>query len=159
MKLTRYGYDAKGNRLRVEDFSGVRTTYTYDAQDRLKTVGLPSGTTTYSYFEDGLTRGTAHFNGMHEARRYDAAGRLLGLTTSRTAAADGCAPTEYVSRQRYTYDEEGNRLTQQEEVTQAEVRELTPLDHRVDRRGNDLQDRCDLAHGEHVVGVRKWDHR
>ena len=116
-KVTAYGYDAKGNRTQVTDFEGVGTGYTFDAQDRLKTAVTAEGTTTYGYFADGLAKGTDFFNGMHEGRCYDEAGRLTALVTARTAVVNGCAPPAYVSRQRYTHDAEGNRLTQVEELT------------------------------------------
>ena len=47
-----YTYDPAGNRtLRID--SGVRTTYAYDAGDRLLSGHGPAGTVTYTYDADG----------------------------------------------------------------------------------------------------------
>jgi RHS repeat-associated protein len=99
--------------------AGWTSRTTFDAQDRLKTAVTPEGTTTYGYFADGLAKTTAYFNGLHEGRCYDDAGRLTGLVTARAAIANACLPGGFVSRQRYTHDAEGNRLTQVEELTPA----------------------------------------
>lgn len=118
-KVTTYGYDTKGNRTRVTDFEGVGTSYTFDAQDRLKTAVTPEGTTTYGYFLDGLAKATAFFNGLYDGRCYDAAGRLVGLVTAHTAVGDACAPLPVgaVSRYQYALDADGNRTAQVEELT------------------------------------------
>ena len=102
-KQTTYGYDLKGNRTSVTDFQSVGTTYTFDAQDRLQTAVTPEGTTTYGFFPDGLAKTTDFFNGLHEGRCYDDAGRLVALVTAQRPVPDACAtPSSYLSRYRYT---------------------------------------------------------
>ena len=122
-RQTTYGYDLKGNRTSVTDFQNVATTYTFDAQDRLKTAVTPEGMTTHGYFPDGLLKTTAFFDTVtYEGRCYDDAGRLTALVTARAAVADACPLVSLpgmVSRHDYAHDAEGNRLTQVEELTPA----------------------------------------
>ncbi|MHB8878297.1 MAG: RHS repeat domain-containing protein, partial [Myxococcaceae bacterium] len=117
-KLTRYGYDKKGNRTRVTDSENVATVYTFDALDRLKTATLPAGTASYEYWEDSLPKAITLPNGVVEKKCYDAGGRLASQVTSRGAISDTCQPTgPALSRYDYTYDANGNRLTQVEQRT------------------------------------------
>ncbi len=125
-KVTGYGYDAKGNRTRVTDFQNVGTTYTFDAQDRLKTAVTAEGSTSYEYFADGLPKSTHFFNNLHEGRCYDDGGRLTALVTAPTAVLNGCSPPAFLSRHRYTHDAEGNRKTQLEELTVAGASAVGP---------------------------------
>lgn len=117
-KRVEYGYDAKGNRLRVEDADGVATTYTFDALDRVETATMGAAVTTYAYWPDGLPKGTSYPNGIEEQRCYDAAGRLTDVVVAKGAISSACATSApVVSRYGYTYDVNGNRLSQAEQRT------------------------------------------
>jgi RHS repeat-associated protein len=106
---TTFGYDVKGNRTLVRDADGVETAYTYDTKDRLSSATTPMGTTTYSYWEDGLLKTTRYGATMTESRSYDAASRL----TVVEAVAPSRVPS-LVSRFDYAYDANGNRASQVE---------------------------------------------
>ncbi len=69
-----YGYDLKGNRTLVRDENQVETSYTYDANDRLKTATTPLGVATFSYLEDGLLQRKQYSapSGLVETRSYQA---------------------------------------------------------------------------------------
>ncbi|MHB8876881.1 MAG: RHS repeat-associated core domain-containing protein [Myxococcaceae bacterium] len=128
-KLTRYGYDKKGNRTRVTDSENVATVYTFDALDRLNTATLPAGTATYAYWEDSLPKAITLPNGVVEKRCYDAGGRLKKLVTAKGGVDDGCVVTgSIVSRYDYGYDADGNRVTQVEQRTDAVTQALRPAE-------------------------------
>ncbi|MBZ4417857.1 RHS repeat-associated core domain-containing protein [Myxococcus sp. RHSTA-1-4] len=117
-KRVGYGYDAKGNRTRVEDGDGVATEYTHDALDRVRTATMGEAVTTYAYWPDGLPKGTTYPNGLEERRCYDAAGRLEVLVTAKGAVSDTCGTSApVVTRYAYGYDANGNRVSQTEQRT------------------------------------------
>ncbi|WIG95739.1 RHS repeat-associated core domain-containing protein [Myxococcus sp. SDU36] len=117
-KRVGYGYDAKGNRQRVEDADGVATVYTYDALDRVRTATMGAAITTYTYWPDGLLKGTDYPNGIEERRCYDAVGRLTDVLSAKGAITDACStPAAVVSRYGYGYDANGNRTSQVEQRT------------------------------------------
>jgi RHS repeat-associated protein len=92
--VTRYSYDAVGNRVSLVA-PAATTNYTYDAADQL----LKAGTTTFSYDGNGSqttkTTGTATVN-----YGWDALNRLISVT-------GGSINTQY------QYDGDGNRIHQQ----------------------------------------------
>ncbi len=114
-----YGYDLKGNRTQVTDPDGVATGYTYDAQDRLKTVVLSGSTTTYAYHPDSLLAKTTA-PGVEEGRCYDAAGRLVTVVTAKGSVSGTCAVSgTLLSRYVYGHDANGNRTSLVETRTAA----------------------------------------
>ncbi|WP_338262711.1 RHS repeat-associated core domain-containing protein [Corallococcus caeni] len=117
-KQLSFGYDAMGHRTHVTDSDGVVTGYAYDALGRLRQATLPVGVVEYRYWPDSLLKGVVWPNGLSEGRCYDAAGRLVELVTARGTVSDTCQVSgSVVSRFVYTYDANGNRLTQVEART------------------------------------------
>ena len=86
--------------------SAITTTYDYDAQNRLTAVNTGSGTTSYAYNPDGLVASVQYPSGIVASSTYDAAGRLT-LLVNQTASV-------FISSFQYTYDSDGNRLSQTE---------------------------------------------
>jgi len=105
-KVVGYEYFPNGARKAVI-LDGKRTEYEYDGQNRVKAM-TTSGTevASYAYYPDDLLRETLDANGVKATRTYDKADRLLTLVNAKGAAA--------VSSYAYTYDHNGNRLTQLE---------------------------------------------
>lgn len=99
--LTRYTYDAIGNRTQVRDPEARTTVYTYDARRRMLTeTNGASETTTYTYDGNGNRLTQRRPKGNTWAYTYDNANRLTRITD----------PANGVTA--YTYDGNGNRLTQ-----------------------------------------------
>lgn len=99
--LTRYTYDAIGNRTQVRDPEARVTAYTYDARRRLLTeTNGASETTTYTYDDNGNRLTQRRPKGNTWTYTYDNANRLTRITD----------PANGVTA--YTYDGNGNRLTQ-----------------------------------------------
>lgn len=100
-------YDLVGNRVQLIGPDGSVTRYGFDALNRLISVQPPaSGATSYSWLRDRRLAQVTHPQGAAEARSYDAAGRLARLTNTQHAVV----VTEYT----YSYDANGNRLSQDE---------------------------------------------
>ncbi|RKH66914.1 RHS repeat protein [Corallococcus interemptor] len=124
-KQLSFGYDAMGHRTSVTDSDGVATGYEYDALGRLKQATLPVGVVEYRYWPDSLLKGVVWPNGVSEGRCYDAAGRLVEQVTARGTVSDTCqASGPVVSQFVYTYDANGNRLTQVETRTSPSTQAL-----------------------------------
>jgi RHS repeat-associated protein len=111
-KTIRYSYDRQGNRRSVTDPDGITTTYGYDARNRLTTAITESGTTTYEYWPDDLLRRVIFPNGTIADRSfadaYDRADRQTRIVNHSGNVADP------ISSFVYTYDDNGNRLSQTE---------------------------------------------
>jgi RHS repeat-associated protein len=111
-KTLRYVYDRAGNLTRLTDADNVATDYVYDARNRLVTVTTPAGVTRYTWWEDGLPKSVVYPNNtlrdLGAADSYDRADRLRKVLNGPNLAA---AP---FSTYAYTYDANGNRLTQVE---------------------------------------------
>ena len=106
-----YTYYRNGVRKTVTDPHGNVTFYTYDAQNRVRTVTTRYGTasaktTTFGYWPDGLLKEVEYPNGVVASYGYDLADRLLTLTHAKGG--------EVISSYEYTYDANGNRLSQTE---------------------------------------------
>ena len=112
-KRITYAYDVQGNRRAVTDADNVTTAYAFDARNRLATVTSEAGVTTYAWWEDDLLKSVAYPNGtLHDRsdpRAYDRANRILAIV-NRPAEIGGVPFSTY----RYTYDRNGNRLSQVE---------------------------------------------
>ena len=104
-KTITYGYDANGNRTRLRDPDGRVTLYTFDALNRAESVALTLvGVTEYSYFRDSRLRRVRYPNGSQADYAYDRAGRIVTVDNTHNSGL--------VSRFEYTYDDNGNRITQ-----------------------------------------------
>ena len=117
-KTVQTTYDRMGNQIGIIDADSVKTTQLYDTRNRLGRVTTeiggttPSGDTTYEYWPDNLLKQTTFPNATSEQRTYDAADRLTGIVN-----ADGSVAVP-VSTFAYTYDANGNPITQTEQHRQ-----------------------------------------
>jgi len=100
-----YGYDNNGNRLSVAT-PGNSTSYTYDQRNRVKTATANSATTSFDYYPDGKKKTATYPNGAKEDYDYYPTDRVKTVTNSINGAT--------ISKFAYTYDRNGNRLTQDE---------------------------------------------
>ncbi len=114
-----YAYDANGNRTGLTDPDGNPTAYAYDADNRLIQVTTAAGTTTYGYDGSGLITQIANPNATHTQQAHDGAGRLTTIQHSQGSSV--------LAAYAYTYDANGNRLSQSE--TQNGVTEQTSYDY------------------------------
>ncbi|OKH29693.1 hypothetical protein NIES2119_32050 [[Phormidium ambiguum] IAM M-71] len=101
-----YGYDVAGNRTELRTPDG-NVFYTYDSQNRLKTVTSSQGTTTYFYDVVGNLVKTELPNGVVENRDYDELNRLKLVKNVK----DGVV----ISSFDYTLDLVGHRRVVQEQ--------------------------------------------
>src|SRR5208337_14854 len=117
-KTISYTYAMNGNKTSLTDPDGITTLYTYDAQNRLTTVTTESGVTTYAYWPDGLVKSITYPNGAIAdtsfADSYDSAGRLTYLVNHFGTAGVVPSASQLISSFQYSYDRDGNRLTQTE---------------------------------------------
>ncbi len=125
-KTITYTYDLVGNRASMTDPDGKTTTYKYDAQNRIHIVTTAAGKTRYEYYPDGLLKlqvdpnGAVADYGFDDS--YDAVGRLTKVVNRQSVLSDldletagvDPGPEHTISTFEYTYDADGNRLTQTE---------------------------------------------
>ncbi|WP_415400639.1 PKD domain-containing protein [Tateyamaria sp. SN3-11] len=79
--VTTYGYDGVGNLTEVVDETGLSTTMTYDALERLVTVDDPAeGTITRTYNAAGEVTEHSNGDGATHVYEYDAVSRLTQTT-------------------------------------------------------------------------------
>jgi RHS repeat-associated protein len=107
----RYTYYNDGRRRTLTDAFGRVTFYEYDGRGNLKRVtanqGLPDQhVTSYEYWPDDLLRTITKPNGTVTSYEYDRADRLTSVVVRLDAAV--------LASFAYTYDANGNRLTQVE---------------------------------------------
>ena len=102
----RYRYDANGNRTSLTDSDGKVTSYSFDALNRVATVTNAAGVTSYEYDRSSLPTRTTYPNGTLAVTTYDNAMRTATISNRQGASI--------ISIYSYTYDANGNRLTQQE---------------------------------------------
>ncbi len=101
-----YSYDANGNRTGLTDPDNIATAYRYDADNRLSQVTTGGGVTGYSYDGSGQIIQISNPNTTVTRQGHDSAGRLT--TISHGEGANTLAVYSY------SYDANGNRLTQSE---------------------------------------------
>jgi RHS repeat-associated protein len=106
-----YTYYRNGLRKTVTDPALSVTQYTYDGQNRLETAVTGFGTadaatTRYTYWPDDLLKTVTYPNLVVATHDYDKADRLLTLTNAKDETP--------VSSYTYSYDPNGNRLSQVE---------------------------------------------
>lgn len=113
-----YDYDSADNLTSVKDADGGETAYSYDSLNRRARATLPGGQVVgYDWTPDGLLRQVAYGSGMQRSYEYDAADRLTRVS-NLLGSGHG---EEYA----YTYDANGNRITETRSADSAVVRELT----------------------------------
>ncbi|OGU23908.1 MAG: hypothetical protein A2X85_12295 [Geobacteraceae bacterium GWF2_54_21] len=100
-----YSYDNNGNRLSVGT-PGNSTGYGYDVRNRVKTATAGTQTTGFDYYADGKKKTVTYPNGAKEEYEYYASNRVKTLTNSLNSAV--------ISKFAYSYDRNGNRLSQDE---------------------------------------------
>ncbi|MGY6274216.1 RHS repeat-associated core domain-containing protein [Methylomonas sp. MgM2] len=101
--VTRYGYDANGNRLALTEPNGNATSYVYDGLNRLVQETNAAGDqtlTTYDGVDNVITVTAPNFNVT--THTYDALDRLIQVNDSVGRVAN------------YGYDPEGNRLSERD---------------------------------------------
>ena len=101
--------DANGNRTALTDPDNKVTRYGFDELNRVSTVSNTGGTTTYAYDRSSLKTKVSYPNSTTAATTYDRARRILTLVNLQ-----GSAPVSSFS---YSYDANGNRTEQVENVT------------------------------------------
>jgi RHS repeat-associated protein len=105
-KTLTHSYWKNGLRKTTRDPESAVTSYTYDGRNRLKTVTTALGESVYTYYEDGLLKTLTEPDGSLASYGYDKADRLLSLEHAK-----GQRP---IASYAYTYDANGNRLSQLE---------------------------------------------
>lgn len=101
-----YGYDTNGNRSYVQYNNGLRTDYTFNLSNLVKTLtnkkaeGTVLSQYLYQYTVDGNQTQKQEMSGKTTAYSYDGLGRLTSEATT-----DGGQTQSYL----YTYDDSGNR--------------------------------------------------
>jgi RHS repeat-associated protein len=98
-------YDRAGNRTSLTNPGGITTTYVYDGANRLSQMAQGTLTWTLGYDQAGNRRILTHPNGTSTDYAYLNNHWLASITDK----APGGATFQSVS---YTYDQNGNRLTQ-----------------------------------------------
>ncbi len=86
--------------------SPATTGYSYDARNRVKTASTGSATTTFDYYLDGKKKTVTYPNTAKEEYEYYQTNRVKTLTSSINGSL--------LSKFDYSYDANGNRLTQDE---------------------------------------------
>ena len=114
-QVTRYAYDAAGNRREMQGADGTRTEYTYDARHRLASLvkrtaaGALLAGMAYTVDDSGLRTALTESDPAGTTRSvtyaYDALKRLTAETITHRDPARNRTST-------WTYDRVGNRLTQ-----------------------------------------------
>ncbi|MCU7804214.1 MAG: hypothetical protein KZQ96_13535 [Candidatus Thiodiazotropha sp. (ex Lucinoma borealis)] len=105
-KTLGYTYDANGNRTSLSDPDGKISRYSFDALNRLSTVHNTTGISNYGYDRSSLLDNISYPNGAVADYSYDDARRVTQVVNRLNGAV--------ASQYDYTYDSNGNRLTQQE---------------------------------------------
>ena len=106
-RVLKYGYDDASNQISYTDSDGVVSTREFDKKNRLmKTVRATLGAILLACTGADELKTITHPNGTETNRTYDQAGRLASITVSQGAVT--------VSQRVYTFDRNGNRLTQVE---------------------------------------------
>jgi RHS repeat-associated protein len=97
----RYSYDGNGNRTLLVAQDARLTQYSFDALNRLSTIGGAGGSVGYTYDASGLVTKRGYGNGVIGTVGYDAAGRPVSITYTQGSLI--------LNRTEYAYDQNGNR--------------------------------------------------
>ncbi|WP_426212032.1 RHS repeat-associated core domain-containing protein [Massilia sp. TWP1-3-3] len=97
-------YDANGNKKALITQDGKASRYSYDTLNRLIAIVSQSGNVNYSYDRSSLNTRITYGNGVTSTTTYDAAMRVKTVVHAK-------ASTNLSSTQ-YTYDVNGNRLSE-----------------------------------------------
>ena len=100
-----YQYDALGRRTQRTLDGGDATGYSYDRANRIKSITYRGKTVAYSYDAAGRLIQKTLPNGVAANYQYDAANRLTALSYVKP-------DTTVLSALAYTYDANGNRISQ-----------------------------------------------
>ena len=100
-----YGYDANGNRTSLQA-PNQSTSYTFDGLNRLETVTTSGGLTRYTYHPNSRLKGIEYPNGTSATYTFDTANRLSTLEHHFGQLT--------IASYAYTYDDNGNRVSQTE---------------------------------------------
>ncbi len=106
-KVVRVEYDRAGNQTAIVDTDGNRTDYAFDAKNRPISATEGLLTTQFNYWPDDLMHSIVHPNGTVAETTYDAADRVTAIANRGTQGP--------VSNYAYSYDANGNRITQLEQ--------------------------------------------
>lgn len=101
---TRYGYDLNGNRTQLTDPNDQITRYYFDELNRTVNVVNAQGTTTYAYNRASELTTITYPNNTTASYTYYLDGRINTIDNLQNGAT--------VSSYNYTYDPNGNRITQ-----------------------------------------------
>ncbi|WP_078429744.1 choice-of-anchor L domain-containing protein [Alkalihalobacterium alkalinitrilicum] len=109
--IIQYGYDANHNITKLTYPNGNDVHYSYDSANQLVEVrDWKDRTTRYSYDENGRLLETSRPNGTVETRTYNELGQLI-------ATQDVSSSGEVINHYQYTYDEVGNIVSEQNEIS------------------------------------------
>ncbi len=144
-KTLSYSYWKNGLRKTATDPESGVTSYGYDGRNQLKTVTAALGDASYSYHGDGLLHTLTQPDDSLATYEYDKADRLVSLTHAK-----GDAP---IASYGYSYDANGNRLTQLE--TNGSAAETTSYTYDdLDRLSTITYPDKKVAYGYDAVGNR-----
>jgi RHS repeat-associated protein len=101
-----YEYDVVGNRLRVSSPSGDITHWGYNALNQNNSVTADNAATTIDNFASGRVHVVTRPDGSTTTTNYDPAGRVARIVHARGGVE--------IAHTAYSYDLNGNRLTQKE---------------------------------------------
>lgn len=127
---TGYDYDAAGVLAHRTDAKGVRFTYQYDGNDRVRSIEGGGQTTTVTYEPGSENRQTVTVNGVVSQFTYDSAGQLHARTDTIDGRGyirlfdydndDNLRQITYPSGRRVTYDyDAASRITKVRDATGA----------------------------------------